>query len=56
VSYHIVRCFDSDEDEYMYEFSFTPVKPIDPEYRQAYGALQRAWLENWKPYSWHFIQ
>lgn len=42
-----------DEEEkggYGYDWSFAPIHPKDPEYRQAYAEAQRIWLEHWWPY------
>lgn len=51
----IIVCPNGDE-EYLYEFAFTPEAPIEPEYAEAYVEAQKRWLEAWKPYPWHFVQ
>lgn len=38
-----------DDYEYGYDFSFAPIAPIDPDYRQAYQEAQLRWLEHWVP-------
>ena len=39
-----------------YVFAFSPEKPLDPEYRQAYQAAQLLWLKHWMPYDGDWIQ
>lgn len=51
----IIVCPNGDE-EYFYEFAFTPESPIEPELRAEYVEAQKRWLEAWKPYPWHFVQ
>lgn len=34
---------------WRYDYDFAPEKPADPEYRQAFAALQTHWLAVWMP-------
>lgn len=47
---------DEERGGYGYDFVFTPVKPADPEYRQAHAEAQRLWLEHWMPYGNDWVQ
>jgi DNA-binding sugar fermentation-stimulating protein len=39
-----------DHEDFGFVFAFSPVKPIDPEYRQAYREAQMRWLECLLPF------
>jgi hypothetical protein len=51
----IIVCPNGDE-EYLYEFAFSPAEPIEPGLQAEYVEAQKRWLEAWKPYPWHFVQ
>ena len=47
----IVAWWDDEErGGYGYDYYFTPIKPVDPEYRQTLAEQQRIFLEHWVPY------
>ena len=53
----IVAWWDDEErGGYGYDWSFAPVKPDDPEYRQRYAEAQRLFLEHWIPYESDWVQ
>ena len=45
-----------EHDEVGCVFAFSPERPLDPEYRQAYQEAQLKWLERWEPYEGDWIQ
>ena len=47
---------DEDRGGYGFDWTFTPVHPDNPEYRQLLSELQLRWLEQWHPYEGAWIQ